>query len=64
MAAWQANPGLLPFLLIAAAQAAQLAYEAWTARALTRWRISKSVWYAGGAFLMANWMLRLLEGAP
>jgi hypothetical protein len=62
MAAWQANPGLLPLLLIATVQAAQLAYEAWTAKALTRWRVGKGVWYSGGAFLMANWMLRVLAG--
>lgn len=62
MAAWQANPGVLPLLVIAAAQAAQLAYEAWTARALTRWRIGQGVWYVGGAFLITTWMLRLLEG--
>jgi hypothetical protein len=29
MVAWQANPGLMPLFVIAAAHAAQLAWEAW-----------------------------------
>ncbi len=61
MAAWQANPGLFPLLVIAAVQTVQLAHEAWSAKPLKRWRIGQGVWSAGVAFLIVAWMLRLLQ---
>ena len=60
LAAWQANPGLLPLLAIALAHTMQLAFEAWSARRVTRWRIGSNAWIAGGAFLIGAWVLRLL----
>ena len=62
LAAWQANPGLMPLIVIAAAHAAQLAWEAWRGRRVTRWRIGPAAWQAGGLFLMGAWGLRLLGG--
>ncbi|MBK7991306.1 MAG: DUF2752 domain-containing protein [Comamonadaceae bacterium] len=59
MVAWQANPGLMPLFVIAAARAAQLAWEAWTGRRVTRWRIGPALWKAGGLFLIGSWALRL-----
>jgi hypothetical protein len=60
LAAWQANPGLMPLVVIAAAHAVQLAWEAWRGRRVTRWRIGPTAWQAGGLFLMGAWGLRLL----
>jgi len=60
LVAWQANPGLLPLLAIAAAHSVQLAHEAWTGRSWTRWRIGPTPWLAGTAFLLGSWGLRLL----
>ncbi len=60
MAAWQANPGLLPVLAIAAVHTVQLGYEAWSGRRMVRWRIGAGLWSLGGAWLMAAWLLRLL----
>jgi hypothetical protein len=60
LAAWQANPGLMPLIVIAAAQAVQLAWEAWRGRRVTRWRIGPTAWQAGGLYLMGAWGLRLL----
>jgi hypothetical protein len=62
LAAWQANPGLFPLLVIAAVQTVQLTHEAWRAKPLKRWRIGQGVWGAGVAFLVVVWMLRLLPG--
>ena len=59
LTAWQANPGLMPIFVIAAAHAAQLAWEAWTGRRVTRWRIGPALWKAGGLFLIGSWALRL-----
>jgi hypothetical protein len=59
-AAWQANPGLLPLLVIAAAHSVQLAHEAWTGRRASAWRVRLPVWIAGGVFLLASWVVRLL----
>ncbi len=59
MAAWQANPGLMPLFAIAAAHAAQLGWEAWRGRRVTRWRIGAEAWQAGGLFLLGAWGLRL-----
>jgi disulfide bond formation protein DsbB len=61
MAAWQANPGLMPLLTIAAVHASQLAYEAWSGRKLTRWQIGPGTWSAGAAFLLCDWVLRLAQ---
>ncbi len=60
-AAWQANPGLVALLLIAAAHTLQLAYEAWRAKRLKRWRIGPGVWQAAAGFLLLVWLLRLFE---
>ena len=60
LAAWQANPGLMPLFVIAAAHAAQLAWEAWRGQRVTRWRIGRAAWQAGGLFLMGAWGLRIL----
>lgn len=60
MAAWQANPGLMPLLLIAAAHTVHLAYEAWSGRRVVgRWRIGAGLWALGGAALLTGWVLRL-----
>lgn len=60
MAAWQANPGLMPLLVIAAAHTVQLAFEAWSGRRVVgRWRIGAGLWALGGAALLTGWMLRL-----
>lgn len=61
MAAWQANPGLMPLVALAAVATVQLAWEAWHGRRLTRWRIGPGAWQVGGLFLVAAWALRLLE---
>jgi hypothetical protein len=60
LAAWQANPGLMPLLALAAVAAVQLAWEAWRGRRVTRWSISPRAWQAGGLFLLGAWGLRLL----
>jgi len=60
MAAWQANPGLMPLFALAAAATLQLAWEAWRGQCLTRWRIGLRAWQTGGLFLMGAWGLRLL----
>lgn len=59
MAAWQANPGLMPLFAIAAAHAVQLAWEAWRGRRVVRGRIGPAAWQAGGLFLLGGWVLRL-----
>ena len=59
LAAWQANPGLMPALVLTAAWSAQAAWEAWTGRHLTRWRIGAEAWQAAGACLLGAWGLRL-----
>ncbi len=59
-AAWAANPALLLMLGLLALQTAQWAMEAWTARPVQRWRIHPSVWRAGLALLLAEWIARLL----
>lgn len=60
VAAWQANPGVLPVLAIAAVQTFQLGYEAWSGRRVVRWRIGAGIWSLGGAWLVTAWLLRLL----
>jgi Protein of unknown function (DUF2752) len=59
-AAWQANPGLMPLLVLALVHTAQLAYEAWTGRAvMPPWRIGSRLWAAAGVMLLALWITRL-----
>lgn len=60
IAAWQANPGLMPLLAIAAVHAVQLAYEAWRGRRVVRWRVGAGAWSAGIAMLLGGWILRVL----
>ena len=59
LAAWQANPGLFPLFVIAAAHAGQLAWEAWSGRRISRWRIGIEAWQVGGLFLLGAWVMRL-----
>ena len=60
LAAWQANPGLMPLLAIASVHTVQLAYEAWRGRPAERWRMGTGAWSAGAAILLGGWILRLL----
>ena len=60
LAAWQANPGILPLLAIAAAHTVQLAYEALSGRRLGSWRVGTGMWFGGGTILVILWCLRLL----
>lgn len=60
LAAWQANPGLLLLLALAAVHSVQLGVEAWTGRRVQRWRIGTDAWRAGVVVLMVGWVLRLL----
>lgn len=59
-AAWQANPGLLPLLAIAAAHTAALALEAVTGRRFGSGRLWTSAWSGGLTLLLGAWVLRLL----
>lgn len=61
LAAWQANPGLMPLAAIAAAHTLQIAYEAWSGKRAVTWRVGPRWWSAGGGFLLFAWVLRLLE---
>jgi hypothetical protein len=60
LAAWQANPGLLLLLVLAAAHSVQLGLEAWSGRRVQRWRMGANAWRAGFAVLMASWVFRLI----
>ncbi|MES2951483.1 MAG: DUF2752 domain-containing protein [Pseudomonadota bacterium] len=60
VAAWQANPGLLLLLALAAAHSVQLGVEAWTGRRVRRWRVGADAWRAGLVVLLVSWSLRLL----
>ncbi len=59
LAAWQAHPGLLPLIAIAAAHSVQIAHEAWSGRPSGHRRINSTAWLAGGVYLTVNWLLRL-----
>lgn len=59
-AAWQANPGLLPLLAVAAVHTGLLAGEALVARSFGPRRPWSRAWGGGGMFLLACWGLRLL----
>ena len=60
LAAWQANPGVLPLLAVAAVHTGMLAGEAWSGRRLGTQRIWSWAWAGGSAILLAAWGLRLL----
>ena len=58
-AAWQANPGLLPLIMVAAAHSIKLACEAWAGRDLGGDAAFKQAWLAAGVVLCGAWVLRL-----
>ena len=61
LGAWQASPGVLPVLMLAAAHTAQLAYEAWRGRQVSHpWRIGKRLWTGAGTLMLLLWVMRLL----
>ena len=63
LAVWQANPGILPLLAIAAAHTAQLAYEALSGyRVDSGLRVGKRTWIVGGAILLSVWGMRQFGG--
>lgn len=59
LAAWQANPGLVPLFLIAAVHSLVLACEAWLARRLPSWHVGAAVWGMGVVALVVAWLLGL-----
>ncbi|CAN5401768.1 hypothetical protein BH11PSE11_BH11PSE11_14720 [soil metagenome] len=59
LTAWQANPGVIVLVAIALTQTVQLAYEAWSARRLLRWRIGPEIWSGGLVVLALVWLMRL-----
>lgn len=59
-AAWQANPGVLPLLLVAAAHSILLAQEALAGRRIVAPRWLAWAWAGSGAILLGTWSLRLL----
>src|SRR5450631_4181107 len=61
LAAWQANPGVLALLAVAAVHTGVLAFEAVSGRRLSTRRFWSRVWAGGGAILLAAWALRLLD---
>jgi len=60
LAAWQANPGVLPLLALAAVHTGFLAREALSARRVESGRLWPRAWAGGGAILLGAWSLRLL----
>jgi len=60
LAAWQANPGVLPLLALAAVHTGFLAREALSARRVEFGRLWPRAWAGGGAILLGAWSLRLL----
>lgn len=62
-AAWQANPGLLPLLVLATAHSALLALEAFSGKPLAPSRPLKRAWVGAGAVVLTSWLWRLL-GTP
>ncbi len=58
-AAWQANPGVLLLLTVAATHSIKLACEARAGRSLGGDAVLKQAWLAAGALLLATWGLRL-----
>ena len=59
-AAWQANPGVLPLLLVAAVHSILLAREALAGRRLGTPRWLSWAWAGSGVILLGAWNLRLL----
>jgi hypothetical protein len=60
LAAWQANPGVLPLLAVAAVHAGVLAFEAVSGRRMGTPRFWSWVWASAGTILLVAWALRLL----
>lgn len=61
LAAWQANPGLLLLLGLAAAHSVQFGVEAWSGQHWPHWRIGIGAWRVGLVVLLAGWVVRLLR---
>ncbi len=59
-AAWQANPGVLPLLVVAALHTLLLAREALAGRRLGTPRWLSWAWAGSGVILLGTWNLRLL----
>lgn len=59
-AAWQANPGMLPLMAVAAVHTGMLAREALSGRRLSTQRLWSWAWAGGGTILLLGWGLRLL----
>lgn len=59
LAAWQANPGVLPLLAVAAAHAGVLVFEAASGRRLLARRFWLGAWTGAGVFLLLAWGMRL-----
>lgn len=59
-AAWQANPGILPVLVIAMAHTTTLALEALTGRRVASNRLWTGAWSGALTLLIGAWILRLL----
>jgi len=59
LAAWQANPGVLVLLAVAAAHTGVLAHEALSGRRHDTGRFWSLAWAGGGAILLVAWGLRL-----
>lgn len=59
-AAWQANPGILPLLVLAMVHTAALVLEALSGRRIASKRLWTSAWGGALSLLLAAWILRLL----
>ena len=57
--AWQANPGVLPLLLMAFVQTLCWGAQAWSGRARRQRRIGPRLWWGAIAWLLGAWLLRL-----
>lgn len=60
-AAWQANPGILPLLAVAAVHTGALGWEAWSGRRVAAPRRWSRAWTGAGVILAAAWCLRLVN---
>jgi hypothetical protein len=58
-AAWQANPGVLPLLVVAVAHTGMLALEALSGHDLGHAQFWSRAWSGVGAILLLAWLLRL-----
>lgn len=59
-AAWQANPGIVPMLVLAAVHTAALALEALSGRRIASDRLWRLAWSGASSLLVAAWISRLL----